>query len=110
MSKFIFIILLAFSLLFSTHTNVQSITKPTQDSEELRLQDMLMLFLTPHIIETVGVYYYPHVLNFKPYVVPWKIEVIHTRRVNSFRGFLLEITLIVEPVEGGIIPQWARTE
>lgn len=65
MSKFIFIILLAFSLLFSTHTNVQSITKPTQDSEELRLQDMLMLFLTPHIIETVGVYYYPHVIKFQ---------------------------------------------
>jgi len=30
-------------------------------------------------------------------VTPWKIEVIKTRRVNDFRGFILQITFEIEP-------------
>ncbi|SMQ80596.1 Protein of unknown function [Bacillus sp. OV166] len=101
MRKLTITVILALFLALTSQAKVQSITKPVQDSEELRLQDMLMLFLQPHIMDAVGDYYYPQILNFKPYVNPWDIEVIQTKRVNDFRGFLFEITLLVEPSDGG---------
>ena len=77
---------------------------PIQDSEELRLQDMLMLMLTPYIENDLFNYYYPKIFKeVSPHVVPWDIKVIETRRVNGFRGFLLEITFEIEPTDGG---QW----
>lgn len=43
-------------------------------------------------------YYYPKILkDFSPQVTPWKIEVIETKRVNDFRGFILQITFEIEP-------------
>ncbi|GMK37527.1 hypothetical protein PCCS19_05810 [Paenibacillus sp. CCS19] len=76
--------------------------KPTQDSEELRLQDMLMNLLTPYIEKDLHNYYYPKIFSaFSPIVAPWKINVIETRRVNGFRGFILEITFEIEPTDGG---------
>lgn len=33
-------------------------------------------------------------------MAPWKIEVSETRRVNGFRGFILEITFEIEPTDG----------
>ncbi|SMQ81542.1 Protein of unknown function [Bacillus sp. OV166] len=75
--------------------------KQTQDSEKLRLQDMLMNMLTPYIREDLQKYYYPKIFkDFGPQVSPWNIEVIETRRVNGFRGLLLEITFEIEPYDG----------
>lgn len=98
--------LIAFLLSIVLITYFQTTTvlsaKPTQDSEELRLQDMLMNMLTPYISEALHNYYYPKILkDFSPQVTPWKIEVIETRRVNGFRGFILEITFEIEPTDGG---------
>jgi hypothetical protein len=47
-------------------------------------------------------YYYLKILkDFSPVVAPWEIEVIETRRVNGFRGFILEITFVIDPTDGG---------
>lgn len=63
-----------------------------------------MIMLTPYIEKDLRKYYYPKVVkDFSPAVAPWKIEVIDTRRVNGFRGFILQITFDIEPTDGG---QW----
>ncbi|MGE7943151.1 DUF3888 domain-containing protein [Lysinibacillus xylanilyticus] len=80
---------------------IVSSAKPTQDSEELRLQDMLMLMLTPYIEKDLTNYYYPNIIkDVSPHVTPWKIELIETKR-NHFRGFDLQITFEIEPTDGG---------
>ena len=101
--KNIFIVLILFFVLISSfQKTIVSSAKLTQDSEELRLQDMLMNMLTPYIEKDLDNYYYPKISkDFSPAVTPWKIEVIETRRVNGFRGFLLEITFEIEPTDGG---------
>ncbi|AMO33801.1 DUF3888 domain-containing protein [Lysinibacillus sphaericus] len=74
------------------------INEPTQDSNALRIKDMLMLMLTPYIEKDLTNYYYPKILkDFSSQVTPWKIEIIKTRRVNDFRGFILQITFEIEP-------------
>lgn len=101
--KKMFIVFILFLVLFSyfQKTNVSS-AKPTQDSEELRLQDMLMNTLTPYIEKDLNNYYSPKILkDFSPHVAPWLIEVKETRRVNGFRDFKLQITFEIEPTDGG---------
>ena len=98
----VFILFLTLTTFFQSAT--VSSDKPTQDSEELRLQDMLMNMLTPYIENDLRNYYYPNIAkDFSPVVVPWKIEVLETRRDNGFRGLLLQITFEIEPTDGG---QW----
>ncbi|WML50234.1 DUF3888 domain-containing protein [Neobacillus sp. PS3-34] len=98
-------VIIAFTLsilLITSHTTTVTADKPTQDTEELRLQDMLMNMLTPYIREDLNKFYYPKILkDFSPQVSPWLIEVIETRRVNGFRGLVLEITFEIEPDDGG---------
>ncbi|QHE62221.1 DUF3888 domain-containing protein [Rossellomorea vietnamensis] len=102
MKKILFAILLSVLLITFIQTTTVSSAKPTQDSEELRLQDMLMNMLTPYIREDLNIYYYPKILkDFSPQVSPWLIEVIETKRVNGFRGLILEITFEIEPDDGG---------
>ncbi|MFJ8235409.1 DUF3888 domain-containing protein [Ureibacillus sp. NPDC094379] len=102
MKKMLITFVLSLVLITSFQTTTVSSDKPTQDSEELRLQDMLMLMLTPYIQKDLISYYHPKILkDFSPQVTPWKIEVIETSRVNGFRGFLLEITFEIEPTDGG---------
>ncbi|MGE7672829.1 DUF3888 domain-containing protein [Lysinibacillus sp. NPDC094403] len=104
MKRILLIFILSLVLITSFQTTIVSSSKPTQDSEELRLQDMLMLMLTPYIEKDLNSYYYPKILKgFSPAVTPWKIEVIETSRVNGFRGFILQITFEIEPTDGG---QW----
>ena len=50
MKKMLFIFILFLALITSFHLTPVSSDKPTQDSEELRLQDMLMLMLPPGIL------------------------------------------------------------
>ena len=79
-----------------------SSAKSTEDSEELRLQDMLMNMLAPYIEKDLTHFYYPQISKeFSPHVTPWKIDVIETKRVNGFRGFILKITFEIEPTDGG---------
>ncbi|MFP3919674.1 DUF3888 domain-containing protein [Lysinibacillus telephonicus] len=102
MKKMLTIFILSLVLITSFQTFTVSSAKPTQDSEELRLQDMLMNMLTPYIEKDLNSYYYPKITkDFSPVVVPWKIEMIETRRVNGFRGFKLELTFEIEPTDGG---------
>jgi hypothetical protein len=102
MKKMIIVFILSLALITPIHTITVSSANTTQDSEELRIQDMLMNMLTPYIEKDLLNYYYPKILkDFSPVVAPWKIEVIETRRVNGFRGFILEITFEIEPTDGG---------
>ncbi|RIX53729.1 DUF3888 domain-containing protein [Paenibacillus nanensis] len=72
---------------------------PLEDSQELRFQDMLMHFLNPYINEAVRDYYQRLLLE-PPLVYPYYVDVVESRRVNGFRGFILSITLDVTPVVG----------
>ncbi|ATP40890.1 ATPase [Solibacillus sp. R5-41] len=104
MKKMLIIFILSLVLITSIQTTIVSSVVPTQDSEELRLQDMLMNMLTPYIENDLRNYYYPKIVkDFSPSVAPWKIEVLETRRINGFRGFQLQITFDIEPTDGG---QW----
>lgn len=102
MKKILLVFILSLALITSFQTRIVSSSEPTQDSEELRLQDMLMLMLTPYIQKDLISYYRPKILkDFAPQLTPWKIEVIETKRVNHFRGFILQITFEIEPTDGG---------
>lgn len=103
MKKHITAIALSLMLILPQYT-VLSAPYPTQDTEQLRLQDMLMLFLIPNIYEAVGNFYYPNMLKIKPEIEPWRITVIDTQRMNGFRGFILSITIEVEPSLGHHVP------
>jgi hypothetical protein len=69
------------------------------DSPELRIQDMLMNFLNPHINDAVC-NYYNQILIECPTVYPYFVDVIKSQRMNEFRGFILQITLDVTPTVG----------
>ncbi|MDQ6420466.1 DUF3888 domain-containing protein [Paenibacillus sp. LHD-117] len=72
---------------------------PHEDSKELRLQDMLMNFLNPYINDAVEDYYQRLLLE-PPLVYPYLVDVVDSKRINGFRGFILSITLDVTPVVG----------
>lgn len=102
MKKMFSVFVLSLVLITSFQTTILSSAEPNQDSEELRLQDMLMNMLAPYIEQDLNNYYYPRILqDFGPHVTPWKIDVIETRRVDDFRGSKLEITFEIEPTDGG---------
>lgn len=104
MKKILLVFLLSLALMISLQTRTFSISEPTQDSNELKLQDMLLLMLTPYIEKDLNNYYYSKITkDFSPHVTPWKIQVIKTKRVNDFRRFQLQITFDIEPTDGG---QW----
>ncbi|MGE7823719.1 DUF3888 domain-containing protein [Paenibacillus sp. NPDC093718] len=102
MKRILITFMLSLVCINSFQTTTFSSDKPTHDSEELRLQDMLMNLLSPFIEKDLHNYYYPKIFSdFSPVIAPWKIEVIETRRVNDFRGFILEITFEIEPTDRG---------
>ncbi|TLS51710.1 DUF3888 domain-containing protein [Paenibacillus antri] len=103
MKKIINAVMLSMAILVP-QTNDLAFAKPIQDSEQLRVDDMLMLFMTPNIYEAIGDYYYPNILKVKPEIEPWHISVIDTHRVNGFRGFVFSITVEVEPSLGHHVP------
>ncbi|OPA72765.1 ATPase [Paenibacillus selenitireducens] len=105
MKKIIFSFFLSLVLVSSFQTNIASANQPVEDSEELRLQDMLMNLLTPYISEVLDNYYRPNISKtFSPEITPWKIEVTETKRINGFRGFKLEISFEIEPTAGHHVP------
>jgi hypothetical protein len=76
---------------------------PQKDSTTLQYQDILMLFLLPHIDEEVEEYY-SRLLTDNPTVYPYQIDVVKVERVNGFRGFHFKMILEVTPVVGPHIP------
>lgn len=88
-------LLLVFSWQLPTHSE----TLPTDDSEELRIKDMFMLFLSPEIDKAVSDYY-SDFYDTTPLVYPYQIKVISTERIGGFRTFHFLITLEVTPVVG----------
>ena len=102
MKKALTVFILSLACVIFFQKAIISSAEPTQDSEELRLQDMLMNMLAPYIAKDLNNYYYPKILkNFSPQVNPRKIEVIETKRLNGFRDLRLEITFDIEPTDGG---------
>ena len=99
MKKMLITFILSLVLVTQFQIKLVSASEPIQDSldsEELRLQDMLMIMLTPNIQEVLDNYYGPN----SPGVTPWKIIIIQTKRVQHFRGFMLDITFEIEPTTG----------
>ena len=96
MKKMLLTFILSLFLVALFQIKLVSASEPTQDSEELRLQDMLMIMLTPNIREVLENYYGPNA----PGITPWKIKIIQTKRVQHFRGFILDITFEIEPTTG----------
>lgn len=74
-----------------------------QESKELMFQDMLMLFLLPHIEKKIDEIY-SNLLNYSPEIYPYFINVTSVERVNGFRGFHFLLTLEVVPTVGPHIP------
>ncbi|WP_155591219.1 DUF3888 domain-containing protein [Lysinibacillus cavernae] len=101
MKRILLVFILSLALVTSFQTRTVSLSEHAQDSSELRLQDMLMLMLTPYIEKDLRSYYNPNILkDVSPFVTPWKIELIETKR-NHFRGFNMQITFEIEPTDGG---------
>lgn len=92
-----------FGLPLPSHAEVTDYTSPKKDSAQLQYQDILMLFLLPHIDEVVN-RHYSHTLKELPVVYPYFVDVIQVKRVNGFRGFHFVITLEARPVVGPHIP------
>jgi len=111
MKKLMLIILLIFGLSNGLNYNVvmasEKLTSVNnsnpQDSKELMFQDMLMLFLLPHIDKKIDEIY-SKLLNYSPEVYPYFVTVTNVQRVNGFRGFHFTITLEVTPTVGPHIP------
>ncbi|MNO24788.1 hypothetical protein D3C76_146150 [compost metagenome] len=102
MIRIIIAVFLSMTLSFSSpmQSNAEaSYCVPQEDSRELRLQDMLMNFLTPYINDAVRDYYRCLLLE-PPLVYPYFVKVVDSIRINGFRGFNLSITLDVTPVVG----------
>ncbi|WP_339269464.1 DUF3888 domain-containing protein [Paenibacillus sp. FSL W8-0187] len=74
-------------------------SSPKKDSAQLQYQDMLMLFLLPHIDKAVRGHYI-HTLKEQPLVYPYFVDVTGVKRVNGFRGFHFIITLEASPTVG----------
>ncbi|OAB46774.1 DUF3888 domain-containing protein [Paenibacillus antarcticus] len=70
-----------------------------EESKELMYQDMLMLFLLPHIENKIDEIY-SDILAYSPEVYPYYVDITHVERVNGFRGFHFLITLEVVPTTG----------
>ncbi|MHA6531929.1 DUF3888 domain-containing protein [Paenibacillus sp. BAC0078] len=70
-----------------------------KESKELMFQDMLMLYLLPHIKKKIDEIYH-NKLNYAPVVYPYFVNVTNVQRVNGFRGFHFTMTLEVAPVVG----------
>ncbi|WP_238357761.1 DUF3888 domain-containing protein [Cohnella zeiphila] len=75
------------------------VSKPTDDSRELQLQEMLILFLLPDMRETLGEEYSKH-LKTTPDLFPYYIDIEHVERLNGFRGYDFLITLEATPTVG----------
>ncbi len=77
----------------------QERTKPPQDTKEMMVHDILMLFLGPEIDKAVSKYYSKY-LTYSPLVYPYQVEIVNLERIGGFRTFHFSITLEITPVVG----------
>ncbi|MFK9094288.1 DUF3888 domain-containing protein [Bacillus salipaludis] len=77
----------------------QESTKPPQDTKEMMVHDILMLFLGPEIDKAVSKYYSKY-LTYSPSVYPYQVEIVNLKRIGGFRTFHFLITLEITPVVG----------
>lgn len=96
--KKIIVLVIAMVILTQQPSTAKMDERP-QESRELMFQDMLMLFLLPHINTKIAEIY-SDILTESPLVYPYFVEVEQVQRVNGFRGFHFSITLDVIPVVG----------
>lgn len=73
------------------------------ESRELQFQDMLILFLLPHIQQKLDEVY-SSMLTVSPIQYPYFIDLINVERLNGFRSFHFLITLEKTPKVGPHIP------
>ncbi|WP_442601037.1 DUF3888 domain-containing protein [Paenibacillus sp. KN14-4R] len=99
----VFVIILASFITWQTAYGHAVMKKPDKDSEALQFQDMLMLFLLPHMNDKLTEVY-SKVLYASPDLYPYFVDVKHVERVNGFRGFSFRITLDATPTVGPHIP------
>jgi len=104
MKRYVFIA----ALLIFAHINYEApcyaeISDKPQDTKELMYQDMLMLFLLPHINKKIDEIY-SDILTVPPVVYPYFVHVVDAKRTEGFRGYRFQITLEVVPVVGPHIP------
>jgi hypothetical protein len=92
------IVLLILAFIINAEPSYGAVIKPVE-SRELQFQDMLMLFLLPHVNEKLADIYSPY-LTEPPQLYPYFSDVISVERVNGFRGFDFLITLEVTPTVG----------
>ncbi|SMF91167.1 Protein of unknown function [Paenibacillus uliginis N3/975] len=59
--------------------------KNPQESRELQFQDMLMLFLLPHIEQKLDEVY-SSLLTVSPEQYPYFIDIEHVERLNGYMG------------------------
>ncbi|WP_245583837.1 DUF3888 domain-containing protein [Paenibacillus terrigena] len=82
---------------------IASKIEPKQDSRQLQFQDMLVLFLLPHMNDKLREVYAKD-LKASPELYPYFVNVSQVERVNGFRGFDFLITLHAIPTVGPHIP------
>jgi|GEM_PF-596723 len=87
----------------ASEKDISLMSHEPQDSKELMFQDMLMLFLLPHINKKIDEIY-SNLLNYSPEVYPYFIEVKNVHRVDGFRGFHFLMTIEINPTVGPHIP------
>ncbi|MGP4081060.1 DUF3888 domain-containing protein [Pseudalkalibacillus sp. R45] len=98
--KFIMVFMLILVLSFITPSYAKNTVElPEEDSTELKYQDMIMLFLGPHIDQAISDHY-SFYLKKDPIVYPYQIKVKKVNRINEFREFHFVIILEVTPVVG----------
>ncbi len=98
--KFFVVFMLFLVMSFITPSYAKNTVEfPEEDSTELQYQDMIMLFLGPHIDQAISDHY-SFYLKKDPIVYPYQIEVKKVNRINEFREFHFVIILEVTPVVG----------
>jgi hypothetical protein len=78
-------------------------TEPPKDSNELVVNDILMILLGPEIEKAVNNYYSAY-FTHSPSVYPYQVEVVNVKRIGEFRRFHFLITLETTPVVGAHNP------
>ncbi|MFD2446493.1 DUF3888 domain-containing protein [Bacillus sp. CGMCC 1.16607] len=91
-------LLLALIIIFTIQNTCEAANQD-QDSRELQLQDMLMLFLGKPIEKAVNENY-SKLLTENPMVYPYQIKIVKMERLGEFRSFHFLITLEMTPVVG----------
>ncbi|MBP3965312.1 DUF3888 domain-containing protein [Paenibacillus lignilyticus] len=93
------VLIMAVVLNQTSPTQAAAPNKPSVDSKELQLQDMLVLLLLPDMTAKLAEVYAKDLVA-GPDLFPYMVDVTHVERIKGFRGFMFHITLHVYPTVG----------